>query len=118
MLQQKSLHQVYNSGKIKIMKKERGVDEFNTPLSHYDYKLIREAWYRNLSVYANEHFSSLQMDTVISKKIAIRLFEVISNDVISSYSIFIGGKEYSITRVFHSYDKMESELSLEEVVYE
>lgn len=118
-MKQIRINQVYNDGKLKVLEKVDFKDEFNTPIQdNVKYSTLNTFWYRNVSVTSNEVYQSLQIDTSISKKVAIRLFDVIGDGVVSKYIIEIDNIKYSIHRIFHNYKRRETEITLVEYIYE
>lgn len=117
-MKQWQINQVYNSGKLDILQKIDVLDDYSTPTGEYEYKLVRQFWYRNISVASNEIYQSLQVDTKISKKVGIMLFEILGDGVNSGYIIEISNTKYNVIRVYHNYKKKETEITLSEVIYE
>ena len=77
---------------------------------------IRKFWFRYLGVTANEKYQSLQVDTEVSTRIAIRLFHNINDYLLSDLYVIIKNKSYVISRIYHNHVKNETELSLVEVI--
>lgn len=73
---------------------------------------IKKYWFRKLGITSEEQYTAMQVDTLVVKRVAIPKFL----DVDSNMKVRIKGKVYGISRVYHNYNKNETELSLYEVV--
>lgn len=79
-------------------------------------KKSEKFWFRYLGVTANEKYQSLQVDTEVTTRIAIRLFTNINDYILSKLYVIINNKKYIIARIYHNHVKNETEISLTEVV--
>ena len=115
-MKQNKISQSYNDGIVRFIKYTHTKDKFNTKLSDKTEKEIRKFWFRYLGVTANEKYQSLQVDTEVSTRIAIRLFHNINDYLLSDLYVIIKNKSYVISRIYHNHVKNETELSLVEVI--
>ena len=92
---QEKVNQTYNDGIAKFVKYEFGKDKFNTKLTSKTEK---------------------EINTEVSRRIAIRLFPQIDDYILSDLFIIIKNKSYTISRIWHNHKKNETELSLVEVI--
>ncbi len=113
---QEKINQTYNDGIVKFVKYEFEKDEFNTKLTTKIEKEIKSFWFRKLGITSIEQYQALQVDTEVSRRIAIRLFPRIDDYILSDLFIVIKNKIYTISRVYHNHTKNETELSLVEVI--
>ena len=105
---QEKVNQTYNDGIAKFVKYEFGKDKFNTKLTSKTEKEI--------NITSVEKYQALQVDTEVSRRIAIRLFPQIDDYILSDLFIIIKNKSYTISRIWHNHKKNETELSLVEVI--
>ena len=115
-MKQNKISQSYNDGIVRFIKYIHTKDKFNTKLSDKTEEEIRKFWFRYLGVTANEKYQSLQVDTEVSTRIAIRLFHNINDYLLSDLYVIIKNKSYVISRIYHNHVKNETELSLVEVI--
>lgn len=113
---QEKVNQTYNDGIAKFVKYEFGKDKFNTKLISKTEKEINKFWFRKLNITSVEKYQALQVDTEVSRRIAIRLFPQIDDYILSDLFIIIKNKSYTISRIWHNHKKNETELSLVEVI--
>jgi len=113
---QEKVNQTYNDGIAKFVKYEFGKDKFNTKLTSKTEKEINKFWFRKLNITSVEKYQALQVDTEVSRRIAIRLFPQIDDYILSDLFIIIKNKSYTISRIWHNHKKNETELSLVEVI--
>lgn len=113
---QEKVNQTYNDGIAKFVKYKFGKDKFNTKLTSKIEKEINKFWFRKLNITSVEKYQALQVDTEVSKRIAIRLFPQIDDYILSDLFIIIKNKSYTISRIWHNHKKNETELSLVEVI--
>lgn len=113
---QEKVNQTYNDGIAKFVKYEFRKDKFNTKLTSKTEKEINKFWFRKLNITSVEKYQALQVDTEVSRRIAIRLFPQIDDYILSDLFIIIKNKSYTISRIWHNHKKNETELSLVEVI--
>ena len=113
---QEKVNQTYNDGIAKFVKYKFGKDKFNTKLTSKIEKEINKFWFRKLNITSVEKYQALQVDTEVSRRIAIRLFPQIDDYILSDLFIIIKNKSYTISRIWHNHKKNETELSLVEVI--
>ena len=113
---QEKVNQTYNDGIAKFVKYEFVKDKFNTKLTSKTEKEINKFWFRKLNITSIEKYQALQVDTEVSRRIAIRLFPQIDDYILSDLFIIIKNKSYTISRIWHNHKKNETELSLVEVI--
>ena len=113
---QEKVNQTYNDGIAKFVKYGFGKDKFNTKLTSKTEKEINKFWFRKLNITSVEKYQALQVDTEVSRRIAIRLFPQIDDYILSDLFIIIKNKSYTISRIWHNHKKNETELSLVEVI--
>lgn len=113
---QEKVNQTYNDGIAKFVKYEFAKDKFNTKLTSKTEKEINKFWFRKLNITSVEKYQALQVDTEVSRRIAIRLFPQIDDYILSDLFIIIKNKSYTISRIWHNHKKNETELSLVEVI--
>ena len=115
-MKQYRINQSYNDGIVKFVEYVYKRDKFNTKLAEHEEKEIRKFWFRYLGVSANEKYQSLQVDTEVTTRIAIRLFTNINDYLLSKLFVIINNKKYTIARIYHNHVKNETEISLVEVI--
>lgn len=107
-----SLHPVYTTGIVVFGTKVQKKDKYGTPIrGQYETSEAYRDWYRKLGITAQDTYYANADDASITRKIAIRG----DVDIDVKWVAELGGKSYTVYRVFYSYKNNETEISLAEV---
>ncbi|TLG83864.1 phage head closure protein [Staphylococcus aureus] len=107
----KKQNQTYNDGILELLVQQTLYDRYHTKIGS-DYSTFKRFWFRKLGITSEEQYFAMQVDTVVIMRVAISK----TIDINSHMKVKINGKVYGISRVYHNYNKNETELSLFEVV--
>ncbi|HCX2294923.1 TPA: phage head closure protein [Staphylococcus aureus] len=107
----KKQNQTYNDGILELLVQQTLYDRYHTKIGS-DYLTFKRFWFRKLGITSEEQYFAMQVDTVVIMRVAISK----TTDINSHMKVKINGKVYGISRVYHNYNKNETELSLFEVV--
>lgn len=114
---QEKINESYNAGILEIVEKNIEKDIYNTEIESNSYNGLRKFWFRYLGVSSTEQYTAMQVDTIVSTRVAIKLYEKINQlDIHSNIYVKIKNKIFSVSRIYHNYKKNETELSLVEVI--